>query len=48
MTCIKPPLKRDPDCFMIYVGTNDLRSDQDPNTIARNIVQVENISKTDR
>ena len=36
MTYIKPPLKRKPDCFIIHVGTNDLRSDQDPETIARN------------
>ena len=47
MTCIKPQLKRNPDRFIIHLRTNDLRSDQDPETIARNIVEVANNSKTD-
>ena len=47
MTYIKPPLKRNPDHFIIHVGTNDLRSHQDPETIAINIVEVANNSKTD-
>ena len=34
MTYIKPPLKHNPDRFIIHVGTNDLRSNQDPETIA--------------
>ena len=33
---------------MIHVGTNDLRSNQDPETIARNIAEVAYNSKTDR
>ena len=47
MTYIKPPLKRNPDRFIIHVGTNDLRSNQNAETIARNIVDVPNNSKTD-
>ena len=47
MTYIKPPLKRNPDRFIIHVGTNDLRSNQDAETIARNIVDVPNNIKTD-
>ena len=33
-----PALKRDPDQLIIHVGTNDLRSSQDPETIAKNII----------
>ena len=40
MTYIKPPLKCNPDRFIIHVGTNDLRSDQDRETIVRNVVDV--------
>ena len=40
MTYIKPPLKWNPDRFIIHVGTNDLRSNQEPETIARNIVEA--------
>ena len=47
MTYIKPPLKCNPDHFIMYVGTNDLRPDQDRKTIARNFVDVTNNSKTD-
>ena len=47
VTYIKPPLKRNPDHFMIHAGTNDLRSNQDPETIARNIAEVANNRKTD-
>ena len=47
MTYIKPPLKCNPDRFIIHVGKNDLRSDQDHETIVRNVVDVENNSKTD-
>ena len=47
MIYIKPPPKRNPDCFIILVGTNDLRSDQDSETIVSNIVEVANKSKTD-
>ena len=42
MTYIKPPLKRNPDCFIIHVGTKNLRSDHDPETIVRNTVEVPN------
>ena len=47
MTYIKPPLKCNPDRFVIHVGINDLRSDQDRETIVRNVVNVANNSKTD-
>ena len=47
MTYIKPPLKCNPDRFIIHVGTNDLRSDQDHETIVRNVVDVADNSKTD-
>ena len=47
MTYIQPPLKRNPDRFIIHVGTNDLRSNQDPGNIAKNIVEVACNSKTD-
>ena len=42
MTYIKPQLKRNPEHFIIRVGTNDLTSNQDPETIARNIAEVAN------
>ena len=41
------PLKLNPDGFIIHVRTNDSRSNQNPETIARNIVEVSNNSKTD-
>ena len=47
ITYIKPPLKCNPDRFIIHVGTNNLRSDQDRETIVRNVVDVANNSKTD-
>ena len=47
MTYIKPLLKRKPDRFIIHVGTNDFISNQDPETITRNIVEVANNSETD-
>ena len=47
MTYIKSPLKRNSDHFVIHVGTNDLRSYQDSEIIMRNVVEVENNSKTD-
>ena len=40
MRYIKPPLKCNPDRFIIHVGTNDLRSDQDCETIVRNVLDV--------
>ena len=47
MTYIKPPLKCNPDRFIIYVGKNDLRSDQDRESIVRNVKDVVNNSKAD-
>ena len=47
MTYIKSPLKCNPDRFIIHIGTNDLRSDKDRETIVRNVVDVANNSKTD-
>ena len=47
MTYMKPPLKLKLDCFIIHLGTNNLRSNQDPETIARNIVELANKSETD-
>ena len=44
MTYIKYPLKCNPDRFIIHARTNDLRSDQDRETI---VVDVANHSKTD-
>ena len=46
-TYIKPPLKYYHDHLIIHVGTNDLRSNQDRETIQRNVVDVTNNSKTD-
>ena len=40
MKYIKPPLKCNPDHLIIHVGTSDLRSDQDRETIVRNVVDV--------
>ena len=47
MTYVKPPLKYYHDHLIIHVGTNDLRSNQDRETIERNVVDVTNNSKTD-
>ena len=40
MTYIRHPLKCNSDRFIIHEGTNDLRSDQDCETIVRNVVDV--------
>ena len=45
---IQPPLKRDPDRVIIHVGTNDLRSSQDPETIAKNIIDIVKNSTSNR
>ena len=37
---VMPLLKCNHDRFIIHVGTNDLRSDQDRETIVRNVVDV--------
>ena len=47
MTYIKPPLKHNPDRFIIHVGTNDLRSDQYRETNMRNVLEVANNKKND-
>ena len=47
-TYIQPPLKRDPDQVIIHVGTNDLRSSQEPGTIGKNIVDFAKNSMTDK
>ena len=41
-------LKRDPDQLIIHVGTNDLRSSQDPETIAKNIIDIAKNSTTNK
>ena len=43
----KPPLKGNPESFIIHVGTNDFRSNPGPETIVRNILKVPNKNKTD-
>ena len=45
---LQPPLKRDPDRVIIHVGTNDLRSSQDPETIAKNIIDITKNSTTNK
>ena len=45
-TYIQSPLMRDPDRVIIHVGTNDLRSSQDPETIAKNIIDIAKNSTT--
>ena len=47
MKYMKHPLKLKPDCFIIYAETNDLRSNQNAESMARNIVENANYSKTD-
>ena len=47
-TYIQPPLKRDPDRVIIHVATNDLRSSQDPETIAKNIIDIAKNSTTNK
>ena len=42
----QPPLKRDSDRVITHVGTNDLRSSQDPETIAKNIIDIVKSSTT--
>ena len=47
-TMIQPPLKRDPDRVFIHVGTNNLRSSQDPETIAKNTIDIAKNSTTNK
>ena len=37
---LKPPLRENPDHFVLHVGTNDLDSDGSPDLIAKSIVDV--------
>ena len=45
-TYIQPPIKREIDRVIIPVGTNDLKSSQDPETIAKNIIDIAKNSTT--
>ena len=45
---IQAPLKLDPDRLIIHVGTSDLRSSQDPETIAKNIIDIAKNSTTNK
>ena len=47
-THIQPPFKRDPDRVIIHFGTNDLRSSQQPVTIAKNIIDLAKTSTTNK
>ena len=47
-TYIQSPLMRDPDRVIIHVGTNDLRSSQAPETIAKNIIDIAKSSTTNK
>ena len=47
-TYIQPSLKRDSDLVIINVGTNDLGSSQDPETIAKNIIDIAKNSTTNK
>lgn len=38
--CIKPSLKRDPNCVIVHLGTNDLRSNKDPETITKYFIDI--------
>ena len=46
MTYVKPPVKSNPICFIFHVETNELRTNQNPQTIVRNIAEVIKNSKT--
>ena len=47
-THIKPSLKNNPDRIIIHASTNDLRSTQDPETIAESIIHVAKNSKNSK
>ena len=47
-TYTDPPLKCGPEQVIIHVGTNDLRSIQDPVTIAKNIIDISKTSATNK
>ena len=44
---LKPPLRQNPDHFVLHVGTNDLESDRSPDLIAKSIVDVAPSLKSD-
>ena len=48
LTYIQALLKLDPDRLIIHVGTNDLRSSQDPETITKNIIDIAKNSTTNK
>ena len=47
-TYIQLSLKRDPDRVIIHLGRNDLKSCQDPETIAKDIIDIAKNSTTDK
>ena len=47
-TDIQPPLKRDPDRVTSNAGANNLKSSQDPETIAKNIIDIAKNSTTNK
>ena len=47
-TYIQHPLKCNADRVIIHVGTNGLRSSQDPETIAKNIIDIAKNSTTNK
>ena len=47
-TYIQHPLKCNADRVIIHVGTNGLRSSQDPETIAKNIIDIAKSSMTNK
>ena len=47
-TYIQSPLMRDPDRVIIHVGTNDLRSSQDPEITAKNIIDITKSTTTNK
>ena len=40
MTYVKPTIEEKPDFIILYTGTNNLRSNTDPEEIANSIVDV--------
>ena len=40
MTYVKPTIEEKPDFIILYTGTNDLRSNVDPEKVANSIVDV--------
>ena len=40
MTYVKPTIEEKPDFIILYTGTNDLRSNADPEKVANSMVDV--------